>query len=85
MSDRPKNTWRSTYQEDLEEKRFSWNGVRRVASDRNKMEESRRQTLQQEWKELSITLWWVGSMESRTLLKTSQYGANQIAFIEYDY
>jgi len=31
---RPKKTWRSTFQEDLKEKRVRWNGVRRVASDR---------------------------------------------------
>jgi len=31
-SGQPKKTWRSTFQEDLKEKRVSWSGVRRSTS-----------------------------------------------------
>jgi len=30
---RPKQTWRQTFREDLQEMRVSWSGVRRVASE----------------------------------------------------
>jgi len=32
---RPSKTWRQTFQEDLQEMRVSWSGVRRAASDRS--------------------------------------------------
>ena len=32
----PKKTWRSTFKEDLEEMGVSWNGARRIASDRER-------------------------------------------------
>ena len=33
---RPKNTWRRTFKEDLEEMGVSWHGARRIASDRER-------------------------------------------------
>ena len=33
---RPRKTWRQTFREDLQEMQVSWNGVRRVASDRSR-------------------------------------------------
>ena len=42
---RPSKTWRQTFQEDLQEMRVSWSGVRRVAyCDRSR------------WKSLSLSL-----------------------------